>query len=114
MARGDFSAPLGYVWRSWPDGRAGMQLSSFLIQILNSLQYGLLLFLIASGLTLTLGIMGIINVAHGSFYMIGAYLAYSLSSLTGNFLLSILIGVPLTVALGALLEWLLLSRLYRR
>src|SRR5262249_56957454 len=47
-------------------------------------------------------------------YMIGAYLAYSLSSLTGNLVLSMMIGVPLTVALGALLEWLLLSRLYRR
>jgi len=91
-----------------------VDLPFFLIQVLNSVQYGLLLFLIASGLTLTLGIMGIINVAHGSFYMIGAYLAYSLSSLTGNLVLSMLIGVPLTVALGALLEWLLLSRLYRR
>ena len=91
-----------------------MELPFFLIQLLNSVQYGLLLFLIASGLTLTLGIMGIINVAHGSFYMIGAYLAYSLSSLTNNLLLSILIGVPLTVGLGVLLEWLILSRLYRR
>jgi branched-chain amino acid transport system permease protein len=91
-----------------------VELPFFLIQLLNSVQYGLLLFLIASGLTLTLGIMGIINVAHGSFYMIGAYLAYSLSSLTNNLLLSILIGVPLTVGLGVLLEWLILSRLYRR
>ena len=91
-----------------------MDLPFFLIQLLNSVQYGLLLFLIASGLTLTLGIMGIINVAHGSFYMIGAYLAYSLSSLTDNLLFSIAIGVPLTVVLGIVLEWLLLSRLYRR
>jgi branched-chain amino acid transport system permease protein len=91
-----------------------VDLPFFLIQLLNSVQYGLLLFLIASGLTLTLGIMGIINVAHGSFYMIGAYLAYSLSSLTDNLLLSIAIGVPLTVVLGIGLEWLLLSRLYRR
>ena len=91
-----------------------MDLPFFLIQLLNGVQYGLLLFLIASGLTLTLGIMGIINVAHGSFYMIGAYLAYSLSSLTDNLLLSIVIGVPLTVVLGIVLEWLLLSRLYRR
>jgi branched-chain amino acid transport system permease protein len=91
-----------------------VDLPFFLIQLLNSVQYGLLLFLIASGLTLTLGILGIINVAHGSFYMIGAYLAYSLSSLTDNLLLSIAIGVPLTVVLGIVLEWLLLSRLYRR
>ena len=50
-----------------------MQLSTFLIQLLNGLQYGMLLFLIASGLTLTFGVMGIINLAHGAFFMIGAY-----------------------------------------
>jgi branched-subunit amino acid ABC-type transport system permease component len=61
-----------------------MDFASFLIQTLNSLQYGLLLFLVASGLTLVFGIMGIINLAHGSFYMIGAYLAFVLASLTGN------------------------------
>ena len=48
-------------------------------------QYGLLLFLVASGLTLIFGIMGVINLAHGSFYMLGAYLAWSLSQLTGSF-----------------------------
>ena len=53
-----------------------MQLSTFLIQILNGVQYGMLLFLIASGLTLTFGIMGIINLAHGAFFMIGAYLVF--------------------------------------
>ncbi|HRG71457.1 MAG TPA: branched-chain amino acid ABC transporter permease, partial [Thauera aminoaromatica] len=60
-----------------------MDFTSFLIQILNALQYGLLLFLVASGLTLVFGIMGIINLAHGSFYMIGAYLAFAISSATG-------------------------------
>ena len=58
-----------------------MDFASFLIQTLNSLQYGLLLFLVASGLTLVFGIMGIINLAHGSFYMIGAYLAFVLASI---------------------------------
>ncbi len=58
---------------------------TFLIQLLNGVQYGLLLFLVASGLTLIFGIMGIINLAHGSFYMIGAYMAFTLPSLTGNF-----------------------------
>ena len=53
-----------------------MDLTTFLIQCLNALQYGLLLFLVASGLTLIFGIMGVINLAHGSFYMIGAYMAY--------------------------------------
>jgi branched-chain amino acid transport system permease protein len=86
----------------------------FLIQILNGVQYGLLLFLVASGLTLIFGIMGIINLAHGSFYMIGAYLAYSLTELTGRFWLAILIGVPLSVAIGLALEFLLIKRLYDR
>jgi len=62
-----------------------MDFSSFLIQTLNSLQYGLLLFLVASGLTLVFGIMGIINLAHGSFYMIGAYLAFVLTKAMGSF-----------------------------
>ena len=56
--------------------RRSMDLATFLIQCLNALQYGLLLFLVASGLTLIFGIMGVINLAHGSFYMIGAYMAY--------------------------------------
>jgi len=58
--------------------------ASFLIQLLNALQYGLLLFLVASGLTLIFGIMGVINLAHGSFYMIGAYLAFALVESIGN------------------------------
>lgn len=85
-----------------------------LIQLLNAVQYGLLLFLVAAGLTLIFGIMGIINLAHGSFYMVGAYLAYSLSSLTGSFLLAIALGTILSVALGVFLEWALFSRLYGR
>ena len=86
----------------------------WLIQILNSVQYGLLLFLVASGLTLIFGIMGVINLAHGSFYMIGAYLAFSLSSLTGSLWLAIPLGILLAAALGLVLEWALISRLYRR
>ena len=61
-----------------------MDLATFLIQCLNSLQYGLLLFLVASGLTLIFGIMGVINLAHGSFYMIGAYMAYALAPVVGG------------------------------
>lgn len=91
-----------------------MDFTTFLIQILNSLQYGLLLFLVASGLTLVFGIMGIINLAHGSFYMIGAYLAFALTGMTGNLLLSIALGIPLAFAFGALLEWLLFAHLYKR
>ena len=91
-----------------------MDVYSFLIQLLNGLQYGLLLFLVASGLTLIFGIMGIINLAHGSFYMIGAYMAFSLSALTGNLLLAIIVGIVLSVVLGVVLEWALFSHLYKR
>ncbi|MEK9723713.1 MAG: branched-chain amino acid ABC transporter permease [Rhodospirillaceae bacterium] len=75
-----------------------------LIQTLNGIQYGLLLFLIASGLTLVFGIMGIINLAHGSFYMIGAYLAYSFTTMTGSLPLAIVLGIPVTLVLGLAVE----------
>ncbi|KAA6183192.1 branched-chain amino acid ABC transporter permease [Thiohalocapsa marina] len=96
-----------------------MDLTTFLIQCLNALQYGLLLFLVASGLTLIFGIMGVINLAHGSFYMIGAYMAYALSpvieaTLGGGFFLTLLIGLALAVLLGYLLEWAFYSYLYNR
>jgi branched-chain amino acid transport system permease protein len=86
----------------------------FFIQVLNGVQYGLLLFLVASGLTLIFGIMGIINLAHGSFYMVGAYLAFSFAERTGSLWLAILIAVPLTVLLGLALEALLFRFLYTR
>jgi branched-chain amino acid transport system permease protein len=89
--------------------------ATFLIQCLNSLQYGLLLFLLASGLTLIFGIMGVINLAHGSFYMIGAYLAFVLAPLFADqFLLMLLVGVVLAVVFGYLLEWAFFSFLYER
>ena len=87
---------------------------SFLIQCLNAVEYGLLLFLVASGLTLIFGIMGVINLAHGSFYMLGAYTAFVLSSLTGDLFWAIAIGVVLAVAFGYALEWVFFSFLYRR
>ena len=91
-----------------------MDLQIFLIQVLNSIQYGLLLFLVASGLTLIFGIMGVINLAHGSFYMLGAYAAFVLSGLTGGLLWAIVLGVPLAVLFGYVLEWIFFSFLYRR
>ena len=91
-----------------------MDLTTFLIQCLNSVQYGLLLFLVASGLTLIFGIMGVINLAHGSFYMIGAYMAFTLASLTGNFALTIILGLIFAVIFGYLLEWGFFSFLYER
>jgi len=86
----------------------------FLIQILNGVQEGLLLFLVASGLTLVFGIMGIINLAHGSFYMLGAYLAFALAAATGSLFIAILLAIPLALAIGLALEFLLFRHLYRR
>ncbi|WP_426172829.1 branched-chain amino acid ABC transporter permease [Massilia sp. TWR1-2-2] len=92
-----------------------MEFSTFLAQCLNAVQYGLLLFLVASGLTLIFGIMGVINLAHGSFYMIGAYMAWSLAPLFGDqFLLQLLAGVVLAAILGFVLEWVFFSYLYQR
>jgi branched-chain amino acid transport system permease protein len=86
----------------------------YLIQVLNAVQYGLLLFLLSSGLTLIFGIMGVINLAHGSFYMVGAYLAYWFAKLTGSLWLAIPIGLVIAVSIGLLLETTIISRLYKR
>ncbi len=96
-----------------------MDFATFLIQCLNALQYGLLLFLVASGLTLIFGIMGVINLAHGSFYMIGAYMAFALAApvaavFGGGFFSVLLVGVVLAVLLGYALEWAFFSFLYER
>jgi len=85
-----------------------------LIQILNGIQYGLLLFLIASGLTLAFGILRVINLAHGSFYMVGAYLAFWLTRATGDLWLSIALGLPIALALGFLIERVMIRFLYER
>jgi len=91
----------------------------FLIQCLNAVQYGLLLFLVASGLTLIFGIMGIINLAHGSFYMIGAYMAFALQPLVaqylgGGFVVTVVACIVLAAVLGYFLEWAFYSFLYTR
>jgi branched-chain amino acid transport system permease protein len=96
-----------------------MDFATFLIQCLNALQYGLLLFLVASGLTLIFGIMGVINLAHGSFYMMGAYMAFALAPIVGStfgggFFATLLVGVVLAVVLGYVLEWAFFSFLYER
>jgi branched-chain amino acid transport system permease protein len=86
----------------------------YLIQLLNAVQYGLLLFLLSSGLTLIFGIIGVINLAHGSFYMIGAYLAYWLAKTTGSLWLALPLVLVMAFAIGWLLEASIFSRLYRR
>ena len=89
-------------------------MSLILVQILNGLQYGLLLFLAASGLTLVFGILGVINLAHGSFYMIGAYMALTLTQHFGDIFLALAAGIPLAFLIGMAIEWLFVRHLYKR
>ncbi len=91
-----------------------MDLVTFAIQLLNGVQYGLVLFLVASGLTLVFGILGVINLAHGAFYMLGAYLAYWLAAATGSFWLALAGGVAIAFVVGLLLEEIFVKRLYGR
>ena len=83
-------------------------------QFLNGLQFGLMLFLLAAGLTLVFGIMDMINLAHGSLYMLGAFLAAALVQATGSFALGVLLAIPATAAIGMLLEVSVLRTLYTR
>ena len=91
-----------------------MDISSFLVQALNGVQYGFLLFLVASGLTLVFGIMGIINLAHGAFYMLGAYTVFWLVGYTDNLFVAIVLGLAIMLAFGYLLERAAISFLYKR
>lgn len=83
-------------------------------QVLNGLQFGLMLFLLAAGLTLVFGVMDLINLAHGSLYMAGAYFAATLFGATGSFVAAVVLAVAATAALGMLLELAVLKHLYRR
>ena len=83
-------------------------------QFFNGLQFGIMLFLIAAGLTLVFGIMDMVNLAHGSLVMIGAYLATTFIGWTGSFLLGIILAIPATFVIGALVEIIALRTLYRR
>jgi len=83
-------------------------------QLLNGLQFGLMLFLIAAGLTLVFGIMDVLNLAHGSLYMIGAYVAASVAQASGSFWVALPVATLVTGLVGLLLETTLIRRLYRR
>jgi branched-chain amino acid transport system permease protein len=88
--------------------------SLLLIQILNGLQLGVLLFLIAAGLTLVFGVMDLINLAHGVQYMLGAYLAVTFYGLTGSFLVALVLALVATLAFALALELLVFRQLYAR
>jgi branched-chain amino acid transport system permease protein len=83
-------------------------------QLLNGVQFGVMLFLLAAGLTLIFGIMGVINLAHGSLYMIGAYAAALTVEKTGSFLLAIPVALAAAAIAGFLIEFLVIRRLYAR
>lgn len=83
-------------------------------QILNGLQLGVMLFLMAAGLTLVFGVMGLINLAHGSLYMVGAFAAAAVAGWTGSFLLALAASLAAAAAAGALMELVVIRRLYRR
>jgi branched-chain amino acid transport system permease protein len=91
-----------------------MSTELFFVQLINGLQYGLLLFLIASGLTLVFGVMGILNLAHGSMYMVGAYLVWYFVAITGSFTVSAILSAVIALGLGILIERVLIQRLYNR
>ena len=86
----------------------------FIEQCLNGLQFGLLLFMLAAGLTLVFGIMDLVNLAHGSLYMIGAYFAATLTAWTGSFLLGVAMALVGTLLVGMVLEVVVMRRLYGR
>ncbi len=91
-----------------------MDLATFGVQLLNAIQYGMVLFLVASGLTLVFGILGVINLAHGAFYMLGAYLAYWIAAYTGSFWIAMVAGVAIAFVVGLVLENVFIRRLYGR
>lgn len=94
--------------------RGIMDPTLLIMQGLNGLQLGVMLFLMAAGLTLVFGVMNLIHLSHGSLYMLGAYLAATLQQQTGSFLLAVLLALPATLAVGMLVEVVTLRRLYDR
>jgi branched-chain amino acid transport system permease protein len=89
-------------------------LNLLLVQLLNGAQLGILLFLVAAGLTLVFGVMDFINLAHGVQYMLGAYVAASFGIWVGSFWLGLLLALPVSLLIGLLLEWLVFRHLYSR
>lgn len=92
----------------------GMTLTLALVQVLNGVQFGLILFLIAAGLTIVFGVMDFINLAHGVQYMVGAYLMAAFTALTGSFWLGLLLALPAALVIGLVLELLVFRHLYAR
>lgn len=99
------------IYRS---GDRRLQTALLIEQILNGLQFGVMLFLMAAGLTLIFGVMGLINLAHGSLYMVGAFACAAVAAATGSFWLGLIASLAAAAAAGALVEVLVIRRLYDR
>lgn len=91
-----------------------MDLTLLVAQLLNGLQLGILLFLLASGLTLIFGIMDFVNLAHGSLYMVGAFFCATLTQVTGSFIFGVLLALPATALVGLAVELIVVRKLYQR
>jgi branched-chain amino acid transport system permease protein len=91
-----------------------MTLPLALEQLLNGIQFGVMLFLMASGLTLIFGVMGLINLAHGSLYMVGAFVCAYVTGITGSFWLGLVAGAIGAAMMGVIVEMLVIRRLYQR
>ncbi len=91
-----------------------MDLTLLIAQLLNGLQLGILLFLLASGLTLIFGIMDFVNLAHGSLYMVGAFFCATLTQLTGSFIWGVILALPAVAVVGMLVEVIAVRKLYQR
>lgn len=95
----------------------GLSIMSFILvaeQVLNGLQFGVMLFLMAAGLTLIFGVMGLINLAHGSLYMVGAFAAAGMAAYSGSFLLALVAALAASAVAGVLIEMLVIRRLYNK
>ena len=91
-----------------------MDWTLLVVQLLNGFQLGILLFLLASGLTLIFGIMDFVNLAHGSFYMVGAFFCATLTDWTGSFILGVILALPATAVVGLAVERIVVRQLYQR
>lgn len=91
-----------------------MSLALFVEQVLNGVQFGVTLFLMAAGLTLVFGVMGLINLAHGSLYMVGAFACAAVAAWSGSFWLGLAASIAAAAAAGAVVEWAVIRRLYDR
>ncbi|MCV0394567.1 MAG: branched-chain amino acid ABC transporter permease [Rhizobiaceae bacterium] len=91
-----------------------MQTALLIEQLLNGLQFGVMLFLMAAGLTLVFGVMGLINLAHGSLYMVGAFACAAVAAATGSFWLGLIASLAAAAAAGAIVEMTVIRRLYER